>query len=411
MKDDHSQSSDDSAGYVRRPLGRDLKESASPVGTRFAIDAVEQAPQGLVKGKIMKRNKFQLKGGSAPLTLVGLFATCWLYPATGLAQREDEARAIADTLTVIAAERNYSRLNCGHFGRLSRLCQISEGCSGIGVPGYPSEDPSFISGRLGRPGPYFESGYVREFTPTGVPPQILSSCDPGSTVDFCYSSSPAVMGLRAFSGTGSGEIYVDPTGTTMTCPVWSGAAKLSFPTIVSPPPGSTLAGAKVTVRWTENGVPVSEWRLRVGSFGEYYDFFLGTNLSTEVAGLPLDGRTVPFRLWYRIAEVWEYSDFVYKAATGTAPAQPTFTAPPPGSTLTGSFALFQWTSNGLPVQWWRLYVGSRPGAADYFRAGLPGRRTEAMVTNLPTDGRTVFVRLWYFARGTWKFFDSQFTAA
>src|SRR3972149_5226698 len=115
--------------YVRRPLGRDLKESASPVGTRFAIDAVEQAPQGLVKGKIMKRNKFQLKGGSAPLTLVGLFATCWLYPATGL------------------------------------------------------------------------------------PPQILPSCDPGSTIDFCYSSPPAaVMGLRAFSGTGSGEIYVDPTG-------------------------------------------------------------------------------------------------------------------------------------------------------------------------------------------------------
>ena len=356
----------------------------------------------------MKRNKFQLKGGSAPLTLVGLFATCWLYPATGLAQREEEARAIADTLTVIAAERNYSRLNCGLFGPLENLVQPN-----VGLPFYPSDDPSFISGRLGKPGPYFESGYIRDFRPSDAsPPVVPYSCDPSSIHDFCYSSSPAaVMGLRAFSGTGSGEIYVDPTGIQMPCPVFSGAAKLSFPTIVSPLPGSILAGAKVTVRWSENAVPVSEWRLRVGSFGEYYDYFLGTNLSTEVAGLPLDGRTVPFRLWYRIAEVWEYSDFVYRAANVNAPGRPTLTAPSPGSTLSGSFALFQWTSNGLPVQWWRLYVGSRLGASDYFRAGLPGSRTEAMVTNLPTDGRTIFVRLWYLAGGTWKFFDSQFTAA
>lgn len=360
----------------------------------------------------MKRKGFHLEGGFIrAVTFAGLLVTGWLLPGTVQAQREDEARAIADTLTVIAAERNYARLNCGHFGRLTRLCQTSDGCEGIGVPGYSLDDPSFISGRLGRPGPYLESGYIRVFTPSWVPPYLPFSCDELSTVDFCYDSAPypAGMGLPAFSGTGSGEIYVNPTGSPIPCPVPRGTAKLSFPAIVSPPPGSTLAGPKIAIRWTENAVPVSEWRLRVGLLGEYYDFFLGTNLSTEVAGLPLDGRTIPFRLWYRIADVWEYSDFEYKAATVTA--KPTITDPPPGSTLTGPSALFQWTSNGLPVSNWWLYVGSKPGAAEYFRAAIPGNRTIASVTNLPTDGRALYVRLWYYAGGAWKFSDFQYTAA
>ena len=46
--------------------------------------------------------------------------------------------------------------------------------------------------------------------------------DPQSVLDYCYASeasSPGLTGVRAFSGSGAGALYVDIPGTAIACPI------------------------------------------------------------------------------------------------------------------------------------------------------------------------------------------------
>ena len=70
--------------------------------------------------------------------------------------------------------------------------------------------------------------------------------------------------------------------------------------------------------------------------------------------------------------------------------------PVPGSQFSMNEAAFAWSYNGgPPVDEWWLYAGSALGNNDYYNSGALGSLTSDMVTDLPTDGSTVFVRLWY----------------
>ncbi len=74
-------------------------------------------------------------------------------------------------------------------------------------------------------------------------------------------------------------------------------------------------------------------------------------------------------------------------------ALPTLT-PAPGSTLTGDTETFSWVPGETTLTFWRLLVGSTPGASDYFDSGvLDGTTTSVDVTGLPTDGSTIYVEL------------------
>ena len=65
--------------------------------------------------------------------------------------------------------------------------------------------------------------------------------------------------------------------------------------------------------------------------------------------------------------------------------------PPDGSTLTGASQAFSWTGDFL--EYW-MYVGTSVGAKDIYNSGSLGTATSTTVTGLPTDGSTVYVRLW-----------------
>jgi hypothetical protein len=80
-----------------------------------------------------------------------------------------------------------------------------------------------------------------------------------------------------------------------------------------------------------------------------------------------------------------------RAAAGGAPA--TMTSPTNGSELTASTVNFQWT-NGSGVQDYVLYVGTAPGQHDIANEDEGGNSLSATVTGLPTNGSTVYVRLW-----------------
>ncbi len=110
--------------------------------------------------------------------------------------------------------------------------------------------------------------------------------------------------------------------------VKSGSAR---PEILSPIPGSVLAGASATWQWTDNGNLVTEWWLTVGTSVGGSDLYNSGSLAAvsrehTVSGLPTAGETLFVRLLYKEDGLWLSSDVQYTAFTGTGPAP---TPPPP----------------------------------------------------------------------------------
>ena len=89
-------------------------------------------------------------------------------------------------------------------------------------------------------------------------------------------------------------------------------------------------------------------------------------------------------------------------------ATPAITSPTPGSTLAGSTVTFSWSDNGTSVSEWWLYVGTSLGGWEIHDSGSLGSSTSTTVSGLPTNGSTVYVRLWYKTGGSWESVDSQY---
>ncbi len=85
------------------------------------------------------------------------------------------------------------------------------------------------------------------------------------------------------------------------------------------------------------------------------------------------------------------------------------TSPTPGSTLLGSSATFQWTS-GVGVTEYKLQIGSAPGGKGLVDQSA-GTALQMLVTGLPTDGRSLYVRLRSRIGGVWEIRDYVYTAA
>lgn len=186
---------------------------------------------------------------------------------------------------------------------------------------------------------------------------------------------------------------------------------VDMPKITNPMSGATLTDDKLTFEWSAEGTPVAQWWLYVGSSLAGRDIYdsgsLGTQLFETVTGLPMDGRTIFVRLWYRTGGRWQFVDTQYIAFTA---GTPNITSPEAGSILGGSIVTFEWTANGRHVSQWWLYVGSSQGSYNIYDSGSLGTRLFGTVTGLPVDGRPVFVRLWYRTGGTWKYTDTSYTA-
>jgi hypothetical protein len=80
-----------------------------------------------------------------------------------------------------------------------------------------------------------------------------------------------------------------------------------------------------------------------------------------------------------------------------------------GATLIGSTQVFQWTTGTAVTKYW-LEVGSAAGGHDLY-AQDRGDNLTATVIGLPTDGRTLYVRLWWLRNGAWEYADTTYRAA
>ena len=92
-------------------------------------------------------------------------------------------------------------------------------------------------------------------------------------------------------------------------------------------------------------------------------------------------------------------------------ASPEITDPFPQSTLTSDHQTFYWASNGANVAQWQLNVGTSQGAYDIYDTGAldPGILGYT-VFGLPTDGSTIYVRLYYKVNLFWLYRDFTYTA-
>ncbi|MEM7274137.1 MAG: hypothetical protein AAF547_13720 [Actinomycetota bacterium] len=89
---------------------------------------------------------------------------------------------------------------------------------------------------------------------------------------------------------------------------------------------------------------------------------------------------------------------------------PAIVFPRPGANLDGAIQTFRWDLGGIPVELTWLYAGSSAGASDYGRRQV-GADTEGSLGDLPADGSSVFVRVWYKTGGQWFSIDATYGAA
>ncbi len=81
--------------------------------------------------------------------------------------------------------------------------------------------------------------------------------------------------------------------------------------------------------------------------------------------------------------------------------------------MSGPSATFTWVSNGVSVDRYALWFGSNQGSGDLGKPDKqPGSQLSYTKTGLPTDGRQIWVRLFYRQGGVWSSgADFEYTAA
>ncbi|MDQ6976179.1 MAG: trypsin-like peptidase domain-containing protein [Mariprofundaceae bacterium] len=179
--------------------------------------------------------------------------------------------------------------------------------------------------------------------------------------------------------------------------------------MLAPTPGSTLTSTTTTFRWQNTGA--TQYFLYVGSArgaSNIYRASQGTGTSRAVSRLPSNGSTVFVRLWTRHAgAAWRFNDYTYTSMRGAVNS--TMISPTPGSRLTGTTATFTWRNVGAAQYF--LFVGTTRGASNIYRASQ-GTGTSRAVSRLPSNGSTVFVRLWTrHAGAAWRFVDYTYVAS
>jgi trimeric autotransporter adhesin len=210
------------------------------------------------------------------------------------------------------------------------------------------------------------------------------------------SSSLGVNSTPNEAAADSGAAYV----FTVPGSVTAGGSKAEM---ISPASGATLSGSSVTFTWSAGSGAVAYW-LDVGSAqgqGNIFGQNVGLATSQTVNGIPTDGSTVYVKLWTLLGGAWQSNDYTYTA--GGVNNKAVMTSPASGSTLSGAIVTFTWSAASGAAAYW-LDVGSASGQGNIFGQNV-GLATSQTVNGLPTDGSTVYVKLWTLLGGTWQSSD------
>jgi hypothetical protein len=178
--------------------------------------------------------------------------------------------------------------------------------------------------------------------------------------------------------------------------------------LTSPAPGGLLPGRTVTFKWSAvAGVTYYELWLGSTGAGSYnlYDSLRQDVTSITVAGLPDNGETIYARVLTDFNGSWAYADFTYTAVTA-----PTLTSPAPSTVLAGPSVTFAW-GGAVGQTAYELYIGSTGLASNNVYSSGSKTASTLAVSNLPTNGEKLYVRLLTNFNGSWAYTDYTYTAA
>lgn len=173
--------------------------------------------------------------------------------------------------------------------------------------------------------------------------------------------------------------------------------------------GQALSDAANTFTWNlGTGVTPNSYAFWLGSAPGGYDLYAALESGTSRAlTLPTDGRKIYATLYSLINGAYQSNSYVFTAPK-IAATKAVLTSPANTSTLTGSSATFNWAA-GTGATKYILYVGSTPGGYDRYVAD-EGTGLTRTVTNLPTDGRPLYVTLYSLIDGSYQASSYVFNA-
>lgn len=160
---------------------------------------------------------------------------------------------------------------------------------------------------------------------------VVSTADPLNHIAESNENNNVAVAFFRVQGTtitpmGGGQIpnpspgaSPTPTPTPLPSPTPCGTCAPAVMTV--PAPGSTLAGASVTFRWSA-GVGVSQYVLQIGNAPLASDILLastGLERFLTVNNLPLDSRTLHVRLSSFVNGAWQHTSTTYQAASVVKP--------------------------------------------------------------------------------------------
>jgi uncharacterized repeat protein (TIGR03803 family) len=282
-----------------------------------------------------------------------------------------------------------------------------------------------------------------DYTYSAVSRGVLTSPTPGSVfggpnVTFAWTAATGtqVSGYRLYlgsTGAGSNNLYSSAlqTGTSFSAIAlptngetiyarlitsFNGTLAYSDYTytadthavMTSPAPGGLLPGKTVTFTWSA-AVGGTYYELWLGSTGpgsyNLYNSLRQTVTSITVGGLPNNGETIYARVLTDFNGSWAYADYTFTAVTA-----PVMSSPAQGSVLPGPTVTFTW-GGAMGASAYELYIGSTgAGSNNLYNSGSKTVTTLA-VSNLPTNGETIYVRLLTNYNGSWAYSDYTYTAA
>ena len=178
----------------------------------------------------------------------------------------------------------------------------------------------------------------------------------------------------------------------------------------SPAPGAVLAGTSVNFSWTASA-GATTYSLWLGSTGvgsvNLYCSHAITATSITATGLPTNGETIYARLYTIFNGKSVYADYTFTAATQVDAA---ITSPLPSTTLTGAIATFTW-SPATAATAYSLWLGSTGIGSGNLYSSHAITATSITAKGLPTNGETIYARLYTIFNGRSVYTDYTFTAA
>jgi hypothetical protein len=228
----------------------------------------------------------------------------------------------------------------------------------------------------------------------------------GSSCELPISFAPTTVGSL------SGSLVLTDDNLNTPAPAYSsqtiklsGISTAPVPAVmISPAPGGTLTSPITTFTWTTGSAGTTTYYLWVGtSFGTNNLVNMGLHTTNLTVTLPTNGATLYVRLWSVINGVFEYNDYVY---TESSVGRATLVSPAPGSTLAGPVNTFTWTTGPAGTTTYYLWVGTSFGTNNLVNMGL---HTTSLTVTLPTNGATLYVRLWSVINGVFVYQDYTYT--